>query len=216
MAEKTTLNILQRMAKASAEIQSVSKNLFVETGQGKGYQAVGETDIVMAVKPIEEKHGIYSYPVNREIIDSDVIEKQSKYGVRTEYFMRMRTTYRFVNVDEPTDYIEVVSYSDGIDSGDKGCGKAMTYADKYALMKAYKIPTGDDPDKEASDTTAGTRKTTTRATKTSGAVNYTRQQLIERINGMYTPEDVNGMLGRIGVGPLELCSDEVLRKMAKL
>ena len=148
MAEKNTLNILQRMAKASAEIQSVSKNLFVETGQGKGYQAVGEADIVMAVKPIEEKHGIYSYPVNREIIDSDVIEKQSKYGVRTEYFMRMRTTYRFVNVDEPTDYIEVVSYSDGIDSGDKGCGKAMTYADKYALMKAYKIPTGDDPDKK--------------------------------------------------------------------
>ena len=82
MAEKTTLNILQRMAKASAEIQSVGKNLFVETGQGKGYQAVGETDIVLAVKPIEEKHGIYSYPVNREIIDSDVIEKQSKYGVQ--------------------------------------------------------------------------------------------------------------------------------------
>ena len=27
----------------------------------------------------------------------------------------------------------------------------MTYADKYALMKAYKISTGDDPDKEASE-----------------------------------------------------------------
>lgn len=216
MAEKNTLNILQRMAQASAEIQSVGKNLFVETGQGKGYQAVGETDIVLAVKPIEEKHGIYSYPVNREIVDSDVIEKQNKYGVRTEYFMRMRTTYRFVNVDNPEDYIEVVSYSDGIDSGDKGCGKAMTYGDKYALMKAYKIPTGEDPDREASDTTAGTRKGASRGTKQSGTVGYTRDQLIDRINGMYTPEDVNGMLGRIGVGTLELCSDEVLRKMAKV
>ena len=29
----------------------------------------------------------------------------------------------------------------------------MTYADKYALMKAYKISTGDDPDKEASEET---------------------------------------------------------------
>jgi hypothetical protein len=26
----------------------------------------------------------------------------------------------------------------------------MTYADKYALMKAYKISTGDDPDQNAS------------------------------------------------------------------
>ena len=29
---------------------------------------------------------------------------------------------------------------------DKAPGKAMTYADKYALLKAYKIQTGDDPD----------------------------------------------------------------------
>lgn len=27
----------------------------------------------------------------------------------------------------------------------------MTYADKYALMKAYKISTGDDPDQTASE-----------------------------------------------------------------
>ncbi|MFR4146701.1 MAG: hypothetical protein ACLT1J_10535 [Mediterraneibacter gnavus] len=26
----------------------------------------------------------------------------------------------------------------------------MTYADKYALLKAYKIITGDDPDQECS------------------------------------------------------------------
>ena len=36
--------------------------------------------------------------------------------------------------------------------------KAMTYADKYALMKAYKISTGDDPDKEASPEKGYTKK----------------------------------------------------------
>ena len=39
-----------------------------------------------------------------------------------------------------------MSIADGLDPADKGSGKAMTYADKYALMKAYKIMTGDDPD----------------------------------------------------------------------
>lgn len=38
-----------------------------------------------------------------------------------------------------------------MDAMDKAPGKAMTYADKYALMKAYKISTGDDPDQEASE-----------------------------------------------------------------
>ena len=44
----------------------------------------------------------------------------------------------------------MVSYGDGIDTGDKAPGKAMTYSDKYSLLKAYKVATGDDPDKEAS------------------------------------------------------------------
>ena len=38
---------------------------------------------------------------------------------------------------------------------DKAPGKAMTYADKYALMKAYKMVTGDDPDQNASDDLEG-------------------------------------------------------------
>ena len=54
-------------------------------------------------------------------------------------------------MDDSNDYIETISYSDGIDTGDKAMGKAMTYGDKYALMKAYKISTGEDPDKESSE-----------------------------------------------------------------
>lgn len=64
---------------------------------------------------------------------------------------RIKTVYRFVNVDEPTDFIETTVFSEGFDSQDKGSGKAMTYGDKYALMKAYKISTGDDPDATASE-----------------------------------------------------------------
>ena len=32
----------------------------------------------------------------------------------------------------------------------------MTYADKYALLKAYKIVTGDDPDQNGSEDLKGT------------------------------------------------------------
>ncbi|MBR3243048.1 MAG: ERF family protein, partial [Parasporobacterium sp.] len=44
-----------------------------------------------------------------------------------------------------------VTYGDGVDSQDKAPGKAMTYGDKYALLKAYKIITGDDPDQNYSE-----------------------------------------------------------------
>lgn len=145
------MNIYQKMAAVTAELQTVAKNLNVATGQGKSYKAVSERDIIDAVKPIEVKHGIYSYPCDRQILESQTLESETQYGIKTTFFTRIMTTYRFVNVDDPTDFIETVTFAEGIDSQDKGSGKAQTYCDKYALMKAYKISTGDDPDQYASE-----------------------------------------------------------------
>lgn len=62
----------------------------------------------------------------------------------------IKMTTRFINLENTTDFIDVVSFGKGIDSGDKGLGKASTYARKYALLNAYKIATGEDPDAERS------------------------------------------------------------------
>lgn len=152
MSEKV-LNIYQRMSAATSEISRVAKNLNVGFGKSS-YKATGEADVLAAVKPIEEKYGIYSYPVSREIVESGVLESVSEYnGEKTTkklFQMRVSTVYRFVNIDKPEEFIDITTYGDGVDSQDKAPGKAMTYADKYALLKAYKIMTGDDPDQNAS------------------------------------------------------------------
>ena len=160
----STLNIHQRMAAITAELQTVAKNLNVETGKGKGYKAVSERDVIDAVKPLEAKHGVYSYPASRRVLESAALESESEWNgkvtKKTTFFERIETVYRFVNTDDPTDFIETTTFAEGIDSQDKGSGKAMTYADKYALMKAYKISTGDDPDQTASEDVNYTRKAT--------------------------------------------------------
>ena len=152
--EIKSLNIYEKLSLITAEIGVVEKNLEVPTGGKKSYKAVSERDILDAVKPIEAKYRVYSYPLSRCIVDHDILIKESEYNGQitktNTLFMRLETTYRFVNVDNPAEYIDTTVYGDGIDTGDKATGKAMTYADKYALMKAYKISTGDDPDKEAS------------------------------------------------------------------
>lgn len=144
------MNIYEKMSAITNELGVVAKNLNVDMGKGKSYKAVQEKDILDAVKPMEEKYKIYSYPVEREIVDHDILEKETQYGISKNLYMRIKTTYRFVDMEKPESYIEMISFADGIDSGDKATGKAMTYADKYALMKAYKIATGDDPDAEGS------------------------------------------------------------------
>lgn len=154
MEEIKKLNIYEKMMLITKEIGVVEKNLKVQVTQANSYKAVSERDVLDNVKPLEEKYRVYSYPIERKITESDILTKESEYNGKTTrtntFFMRLEITYRFVNIDKPEEYIDIKTYGDGLDTGDKAPGKAMTYGDKYALMKGYKISTGDDPDKEAS------------------------------------------------------------------
>ena len=148
------MNIYEKLLAIQTELVAVAKNLNVGIGSAS-YKAVGEADVLSAVKPLESKYKVYSYPVARRIVESgtlenETVDKQGNKLNKKQLFERIETTYRFVNTENPDEYIDIISYGDGIDSQDKSVGKAMTYSDKYALLKAYKIITGEDPDQYAS------------------------------------------------------------------
>ncbi len=150
------MNIYEKLLGITKEIGTVAKNLEVGVGKSQ-YKAVGEADVLRAVKELEAKYGIYSYPSNRKIVDSSIMQTRKEYnGQVTEgnqLFMRIEVEYTFVNIEKPEETIKVITYGDGVDTQDKAPGKAMTYADKYALLKAYKIVTGEDPDQQHSPDT---------------------------------------------------------------
>lgn len=156
--ETTNMNIYQKMLAIVSELGYVAKNLSVKAGS-ESYKAVGETDVLEAIKPLEAKYGIFSYAFERKVLESEVLRKTTITEYETKkitdekisHFMRIETTFRFVNCDNPCDFIDIKTYGDGLDNQDKAPGKAMTYSDKYALLKAYKITTGDDPDVRGSE-----------------------------------------------------------------
>lgn len=157
------MNIYEKLSAITQEVNRVAKNLSVGEGRNQ-YKAVGEADVLAAVKPIEAKHGVYSYPVSRRVIESGEMTSTSTYNGQTKetkkLYLRIETIYRFVNTEKPEETVDIVSFGDGVDTQDKAPGKAMTYSDKYALLKAYKIQTGDDPDQTASEPLSGMKKKT--------------------------------------------------------
>lgn len=191
------LNIYQRLLKITEELKTVEKNLSVQVSAKNSYKAVSERDVLDAVKPLEAKYGVYSYAYDRKIIDSGELTSTKKdyqtgeIKEQKQLYMRLEVTYRFVNVDNPNEYIEIKTYGDGIDTGDKATGKAMTYADKYALLKAYKISTGDDPDQEASGELK--KLSTDKATP----------KQIEYIRSIYTGENLFNLLAANKINKLE-------------
>ena len=200
------LNIYEKMSLITEEIGVVEKNLKVQVNKTNSYQAVSERDILDAVKPLEKKYRVYSFPVDRKIIDNDILTKEVEYnGAVTKtntLYMRLEITYRFINIDNSTEYIDIKTYGDGLDTGDKAPGKAMTYGDKYALMKGYKISTGDDPDKDPSPE-QGYKKDEVKATP----------KQIEMLNKYYVGENLTKLLETNNVEKLE---DLTMKKASDL
>ena len=144
-----TKNIFQKIQSVANEIKNIEKKMVV--GEGKNaYNAVGDQDVTLAVKEAESKHGIVSIPFKQELVKSEILRVANK-GIETiKYVDIVKMTTRIYNIDNTSEYIDIETFGRGLDSGDKGFGKASTYARKYALLNAYKIATGEDPDTEKS------------------------------------------------------------------
>lgn len=151
MSENKNFNLYQKIQMVSDEIKNIEKKTEVKVNNNSSYKAVADIDVLLAVKKSETKYGLISIPVKQELVRSEQVIKQGRDGYSTVTFADIvKMTVRIINIDNPSETIEVESFGRGLDSGDKGFGKASTYARKYALLNAYKIATGEDPDEQAS------------------------------------------------------------------
>jgi hypothetical protein len=57
----------------------------------------------------------------------------------------------FIDVDNPESSMKVRGFGYGIDTQDKGPGKAISYAVKYIYLKTFCLLTGDDPERDNID-----------------------------------------------------------------
>ncbi len=130
------MNIYEKIQDVMRNVQYVQKDDHVEYKTTK-YMAVSEEKVTSIMRAEMIRVGLIVYPVEM-------------LSVREGQITHVDVKYRIVNVENPEEYIEVVSCGDGADSQDKGPGKAMTYAFKYMWLRTFALPTGDDPDKISS------------------------------------------------------------------
>lgn len=128
---QAVLNILQRINAVMQELDYLQK----EKKSGMQYSFVSHDKVTGAIRPLLVKHGIVCWPSQFKV---------QQEGNRTQ----LQCKVVFANIDQPEDAFEVDSFGYGIDSQDKGPGKAISYAVKYALLKTFALETGDDPDQD--------------------------------------------------------------------
>lgn len=144
--EKGKLNLYRKLLQVRKAVPYLQKS-----EKGHQYQYVGSSQVLGALREELDKVGLLLFP---NVVDSKVtitnLESKDKYNnpkITSKLVTELKMEYTWVDVDSGEE-ITVPFYAQGLDTeGEKGVGKALTYAEKYFLLKQFNIATDkDDPD----------------------------------------------------------------------
>lgn len=132
-----TKNIYQRLHAVMKEVSYLRKEKRVEN-----YLAVTHDQVTREVRQWFVAHGILIVP---QLVKCASVDSGSKSSKGTP-LLRLETEWdvRFVNIDEPQDWLVVSVAAHANDYGDKAPGKAASYAVKTAILKVLMIETGEN------------------------------------------------------------------------
>lgn len=121
--------------------------------QGYGYMYVTGDKLLSHIKPLMDECGLL---LKQEIISIENTRQdyQSKQGNKSEILSKVMM--RFTWIDVETGEKDVNDFgANGQNDWEKGLGSALTYAERYFLLKYFHIATdADDVDNEQRKTTA--------------------------------------------------------------
>jgi len=134
----SSLNLFQRMRNIMDDVKYIQKE---DKKVNNQYTFVSHDAVTKLIHIALVKHGVVMLP---SVVSH---EREGQNGMRTVATVDVT----FVNVDDPQDRETITSVGYGIDNQDKGIGKAVSYAVKYAMLKAFCLETGDDPERDMTD-----------------------------------------------------------------
>lgn len=139
-------NITQAILNVSKEVTAIEKSMTVGSGT-YGYKAVSDTLVRNTLRPFMAKEGLVIIPTNVEALVK--IDRWDEGGKsKQSSFTEVKTKYLLLH-KESGESIEIAGYGHGVDTQDKGAGKATTYALKNALLDLFLITKGEDFDTDA-------------------------------------------------------------------
>ena len=135
--------IAKAIIKVQQAVKGMEKNSNVGTGRNS-YQGTKDQDVKEVFNEEMSKAGLSILPI--DIDESTQIDRWSatdfnnKPIQKQSVFTKVKVKYMLLHTSGET--IELAGYGHGVDSQDKGAGKATTYALKNCLLYSFLTPVG--------------------------------------------------------------------------
>ena len=139
------LNLYQKIADVKANIEGFTKDT-----KGYNYSYVSGSQVLHRIRNKMIEHNLLLVPKTsdenyKQIEVTRFNKKASREITTSEFVVEMKLTYLWINADKPEEQLEVSFYSVGQqDDVSQAHGTALTYAERYFLMKFFNIPTDED------------------------------------------------------------------------
>lgn len=155
------MNVFQKINEVKKCVQSFSKD---SSTSGKGaYKYTSGSQVLGAIKETMENIGLLFLPVRTEHRNWTTFEYTNSYGdQKTDFIVDGKIYYKWVNIEDPNDFcdVEFDLYGQQNDIS-KAFGSALTYTERYALLKSLGVPTDEeDPDRHTDDKRSRSRRDT--------------------------------------------------------
>ncbi|EGQ4132991.1 ERF family protein [Staphylococcus pseudintermedius] len=189
------LNLYQKIADVKANIDGFTKDT-----KGYNYTYVSGSQVLHRIRSKMIEHNLLLVPKTLEETYSveDVTRYSPKYKKQvttTEYTVKVKLIYTWINADKPEEQLELPFFAIGQqDDPAKALGTALTYSERYFLMKFFNIPTDED-DADAKQKREQYTKPDAKAIGTLKEEMLKFSELMQSLGKQVSVDDVQRQLG---------------------
>lgn len=132
------LNLYQKLHKIQCQVIGLGKDT-----QGNNFKYVSGTKVLDAIKPLMNQYGVL---LKTEVISIE--NQRNDYATKSnpnksEILSKVMMKFTWIDV-ETGEKDENLFGANGQNDWDKGVGSALTYAERYFLLKFFHIATDED------------------------------------------------------------------------
>jgi hypothetical protein len=180
MEKELTMNLKEKLLEIQKAVSAMVKDA---TNTSDKYDYVSGTAVLNIIRPKMDELGLILIP---EVKDATMHEGTTRSGT-TRYLTEVFYIFTWMDV-ETGENMPVPWYAQGVDlAGEKGVGKAATYAEKTFLLKFFHVPTEkDDPDNDGR--TKGGEKPTRGTAAAKENAEYYRKSILQMVTEIYGAE----------------------------
>lgn len=185
-------NLHEKLLYVKSQVPYLQKD-----SKGHAYKYAAPELVLGTINPILNELGVM---LKSEVVDveHEVIKYLTSSGKeKQEVLYNIKMLFTWIDAENPEDQITCTWHGAGMNDYEKGYGAALTYGERYFMLKFFNIPTGEDDPDNFQKERSSTGKNGDSFKDKVASINH--ENIIKRMEYCKTVDELKGLWGGLNV-----------------